>query len=101
MLLSDRSFEKSKCLYDWDYKAVKIPASRKTFLRVSGRDKNGHLPYLYETDEVKMNRIRSSLCEPSFKKVNTAQTKLFGLKSTRNRGSLSSRLSGYTIDMWK
>ena len=48
-----------------------------------------------------MKRIRSSLCESPFKKVNTAQTKLFGLSQIpRSRPSLSSRLSGYTIEMW-
>ena len=84
--------------FDEDYKGVKIPAVRKTFLRVSGRDKDGHLPYLYETDEPKMLRIRSSLCESPFKKVNTVQTKLFGQsKIPKSRPYLSSRLSGYTI----
>ena len=47
------------------------------FIKLSSKDKVGHLPYLYESDMKKIERIRSKLVENTGKHV--SRREYFGL----------------------
>jgi hypothetical protein len=66
-----------------DYKGLKIPAKGREFVHYNSKDKDGHLPYLYEADFAKFSRIQSSVTAPTIKKVNTAQNHIFGMAKSK------------------
>lgn len=69
---------------------MKIPAKGKEFVDYNSRDKEGHLPYLYDAGFERIRKMKSNICDDTMKKINTVQTKLFGL------GKLSSDKSEYS-----
>jgi len=64
---------------------MKVSAARKTFMRFNSRDKDGHLPMLYEVDYAKMNKIRWNILGSYFKNVNTKQNRMFGCSRETER----------------
>lgn len=66
-----------------DYKGLKIPAKGKEFVNYNSKDKDGHLPYLYEADFDKITRRQSNVVGPIIKKVNTAQNRFFGFSKEK------------------
>lgn len=65
-----------------EYKGIKISGIGRQFEKYSDRDKNGKMPYLYESDIPKIERIRKKIYTKTFKTTNTVKHDLFGFPST-------------------
>jgi hypothetical protein len=69
---------------------MKIPSCGREFSSYNSKGKDGKLPYLYESDILKLERIRSVINEKTFKKNNTAKNEYFGFgKLNQNSKSLA------------
>ena len=51
----------------------------REFTNFTAHDKEGHLPYLYQSDIPKIYRIRSSISGDNFGLINTERRTYFGL----------------------
>lgn len=52
---------------------MKIPSVGREFIKYDCKDKDGHIPYLYESDLEKINRIRTKIYSKTFKRTNTVK----------------------------
>ncbi len=71
---------------------MRIPAKGKEFVNYNSKDKEGHLPYLYDAGFERIRKMKFNICDDTIKKINTVQMKLLGLsKLSSDRSESSSR----------
>ena len=60
---------------------MKISGVGREFEKYSDRGKDGKMPYLYQSDIPKIERIRKKIYTKTFKTTNTVKHDLFGFPS--------------------